>query len=177
MSPFEYRTGREPDLELFFVKVFGAPCQYAPIEGADHKRGRKTEWGWFLGMQPPMCLVLRPDDDEILSVSRKKIHVHEECYAKFDPSEEEMPLAYFAIPTINLDEEKTAAENLEKISDYKSKMRIPDHVLSIKSLSDYNRHPELNEPIPPTHQSESIYEPYSSANRSGGENPSLRSGT
>ncbi len=60
MSPFEYRTGKNPDLdpELFFVKVFGAPCQYASIrlkiEGADHKRGRKTEWGWFVGMQPPM---------------------------------------------------------------------------------------------------------------------------
>ena len=35
-------------------------------------------------------------------------------------------------------------------------MKIPDHVLSIKSLSDYNRHPELNEPIPPTHPSESM---------------------
>jgi hypothetical protein len=79
ISPYEKRTHRKPDLDIFFVKVFGAPCQYAPIDGAEHKRGKKTEWGWFVGMQMPMCLVLRPEDEKIISVSRKKMVVHEEC--------------------------------------------------------------------------------------------------
>ncbi len=41
ISPYENRTGREPNLEVFFVKVFGAPCQYAPMDGVDHKRSKK----------------------------------------------------------------------------------------------------------------------------------------
>ena len=50
ISPYEKRTHRKPDFDIFFIKVFGAPCQYSPIDGADHKRGKKTEWGWFVGM-------------------------------------------------------------------------------------------------------------------------------
>jgi hypothetical protein len=48
VSPFEFRNGRQPDLEVFFVYVFGCPCQYAPTTGADHKRASKTEWAWFV---------------------------------------------------------------------------------------------------------------------------------
>jgi hypothetical protein len=44
-------------------------------------------------------------------------------------------------------------ENLETIREYKDRLGIPDHVLSIKSLSDYRKHPELNEPMQPTHPS------------------------
>jgi hypothetical protein len=153
MSPYESRTGREPDLDLFFVKVFGAPCQYAPIEGGEHKRAKKTEWGWFVGMQMPMCLVLRPEDDKIISVSRKKIIVHEEFYAKFDQTSGSFPLQHFSVPAINLEDVKTENENLESIREYKERMKIPDHVLSIKSLSDYRKHPEINEPTPPTQPS------------------------
>jgi hypothetical protein len=152
-SPFEDRTGRVPDLDTFFVRVFGAPCQYAPIEGAEHKRARKTEWGWFVGMQMPMCLVLRPEDDKIISVSRKKIIVHEEFYAKFDPAKGGLPLDNFTVPVINLEDIKTETENLETIKEYKERMKIPDHVLSIRSLSDYKKHPELNEPTPTTRPS------------------------
>jgi hypothetical protein len=43
MGPFEFRNKREPDLDVFFVHVFGCPCQYAPIQGAEHKRASKTE--------------------------------------------------------------------------------------------------------------------------------------
>ena len=149
-SPYEFRTGIEPDLDRFFVKVFGAPCQYCPMEGAEHKRGPKTEWGWFLGIQPPMCLVLRPEDNKVLSVSKKKILVHEECYAKFDNAHGTNPLAHFVIPTIDLDNTKAEVENLEKISDYKKKYNIPDHVLSVKALSDFQKHPELNIANPTT---------------------------
>jgi hypothetical protein len=162
MSPFESRTGRKPDLDVFHVKVFGTPCQYAPIKGAEHKRGKKTEWGWFVGMQMPMCLVLRPEDDKIISVSRKKLVVHEECYAKFDFSKGNLPLQNFEIPILDLNAIKTEQQNLETIREYKERMKIPDHVLSIKSLSDYRRHPELNEPIPPNHPPQAMLDVLSS---------------
>jgi len=153
ISPFEDRTGRVPDLDAFFIRVFGAPCQYAPIEGAEHKRAKKTEWGWYVGMQMPMCLVLRPEDEKIISVSRKKIIVHEEFYAKYDPAKGGLPLDNFAVPVVNLEEVKSEQENLEAIREYKERMKIPDHVLSIRSLSDYRKHPEINEPTPPTQPS------------------------
>ncbi len=85
------------------------------MEGAEHKRARKTEWGWFVGMQMPMCLVLRPEDEKIISVSRKKIIVHEEFYAKYDPTKGGLPLDNFVVPVVNLDEVKTEQENLETI--------------------------------------------------------------
>ena len=40
MSPYEIRSGWKPDLELLFIKTFGAPCQYVPPGGAEHKRGK-----------------------------------------------------------------------------------------------------------------------------------------
>ena len=56
-SPYELRNGKKPNLDLLFVKCFGAACQYAPMEGAEHKRGKISEWGWFLGMEWPFVLV------------------------------------------------------------------------------------------------------------------------
>jgi hypothetical protein len=124
MSPFEFRHHREPNLDIFFVHIFGCPCQYAPIQGAEHKRASKTEWAWFVGVQWPMVLLLRPEDNKVISVSRHKVHCHEEAYAKYDPT--------------------------KTIKDYKDKFKIPDHVLSVKCLSDFNRHPEMNEALPRT---------------------------
>ena len=103
VSPFEFRHKRAPDLDVFFVHVFGCPCQYAPITGADHKRAKKTEWGWYVGVQWPMVLILRPEDDKVISVSRHKVHCHEEAYAKYDPSKGGNPLENFAVPKIDLD--------------------------------------------------------------------------
>jgi hypothetical protein len=91
-----------------------------------------------------MVLVLRPEDEKILSVSRKKIIVREEYYAKFDWTSGGLPLNTFSVPVLDLDEIKTANDNLETIREYKDRMKIPDHVLSIKSLFDYRKHPELN---------------------------------
>jgi len=173
MSPFESRTGRKPDMDAFHIKVFGAPCQYAPMDGVEHKRAKKTEWGWFVGMQMPMCLVLRPEDEKIISVSRKKIVVHEEYYAKFDHTSGATPLMNFAVPVIDLDDIKTESENLETIMEYKKKMNIPDHVLSIKSLSDYRRHPELNEETPPTHPSPEMLQQLTSQTTDSGEKTTI----
>jgi hypothetical protein len=133
-SPYEYRTGRRPDLDLLFVKVFGAPCQYSPMGGPDHKRAPKTEWGWFVGVQSPMCLV------------------HGECYAKFSFEFGMNPLAHFTVSMIDLQNVKNYAENLTKIKDYKKICQIPDHVLSIKCLSDFqNTQSLMRLHQPPTH--------------------------
>ena len=74
LSPLEITTGRPPDRNLLFIHVFGCPCQYEPANDVDHKRAAKTEWGWFVGLQWPMVLILRPFDNKVLSISRKKVH-------------------------------------------------------------------------------------------------------
>jgi hypothetical protein len=90
-SPFEIRKLRPPNLDHLHIKVFGCPCQFAPIEGPEHKRASKTEWGFFVGMQWPMCLVYDPSSHKVLSVSRKKIIYHEGMYAHFDPTTSNTP--------------------------------------------------------------------------------------
>ena len=79
-SSFEARTGRKPPYHELLIKIFGAPCQFAPMEGAVHKRAELTEDGWFVGVQWPMALVLRKRDMKVVSVSRKKLHVYEASY-------------------------------------------------------------------------------------------------
>jgi hypothetical protein len=156
VSPFEYRNKRKHDLDVFFVHVFGCHCQYAPITGVDHKRASKTEWGWFVGVQWPMVLILRPEDNKVISVSRHKVHCHEEAYAKYDPVKGGNPLENFAVPKVDLDRVRTKEENLQTIQEYKEKFQIPDHVLSVKCLSDFNRHPELNDAMPITEPPEKM---------------------
>jgi hypothetical protein len=90
-SPYEIRHGKKPNVDHLFIKVFGCPCQYAPIDGPEHKRASKTEWGYYLGMQWPMCLVLNATKDLVISVSRKKLVCHEGMYANFDPSINKTP--------------------------------------------------------------------------------------
>ena len=113
------------------MHVFECPCQYAPVTGADHKRASKTELAWFVGVQWPMVLLLRPEDDKVISVSRHKVHCHEEAYAKYDPSTGGNPLENFAVPKVDIDRERSKEENLEMIREYKEKYKIPDHVLSV----------------------------------------------
>jgi hypothetical protein len=79
-SSFEVRTGRKPPYHELFIKVFGAPCNFAPMGGAVHKRANLTEEGWFVGVQWPMVLVLRKSDGKVVSVSRKKVKVYEGGY-------------------------------------------------------------------------------------------------
>ncbi len=81
---------------------FGCPCQYAPITGADHKRAKKAEWAWSVGVQWPMVLLLRPEDEKVISVSRHKVHCHEEAYAKYDPLEGGNSLEHFAVPKMDI---------------------------------------------------------------------------
>ena len=97
-----------------------------------------------------MVLLLRPDDNKVISVSRHKVHCHEETYTKYDHSTGGNLLEHFAVPKVDLEGEKTKGENLQTIKEYKEKFKIPDHVLSVKCLSDFNRHPEMNEALPRT---------------------------
>jgi hypothetical protein len=128
--------------------VFGCPAQYEPYGGALHKRGKKTEWGYFVGVQWPMALILRPEDGKIISVSRKKILCHEEIYATFDSSRGMAPATNVENFKLNLDNVKGKVEGLTQISEFKTIYKIPDHVLSIKFLDDYKRNQEFNDPDP-----------------------------
>jgi hypothetical protein len=47
-------------------------------------------------------------------------------------------------------------ENLQAIQEYKERYEIPGHVLSVKCLSDFARHPELNEAMPRTEPPEKM---------------------
>ncbi len=61
-SPHEFTTGKLPDLDIMFAKIFGCLCQYEPAYEVEHKRSAKTEWGWFVGAQWPMALMLAEKD-------------------------------------------------------------------------------------------------------------------
>jgi hypothetical protein len=135
--------------------VFGCPCQYEPASEVEHKRSAKTEWGWFVGVQWPMALILRPYDLKVISVSRRKVHCHETIYARFDPAtgvKPEILCEDFVLPREEIGEAITKANSTvvdpEQQQLHVEPMHedIPQHVLSIKCLSDYKRNGELNAP-------------------------------
>ena len=143
-------------MDVMFAKVFGCPCQYEPATEVEHKRSAKTEWGWFVGVQWPMALILRPYDLKVISVSRRKVHCHETIYARFDPAsgiKPEILIEDFVLPTEEIGEAIAKANN-STVVDTKQPLlhvdtmheNIPNHVLSIKCLSDYKRNAELNDP-------------------------------
>jgi hypothetical protein len=113
-TPYELTTGRKPDADVLGIHVFGCPVQYEPHEGTVHKRATKTQRGWFLGIQWPMVLVLRPNDEKIVSVSRKKVHYHEEAYAKFDHVTMIKPNLDFSDFTLSAEEVEKAIQDAEK---------------------------------------------------------------
>ena len=80
LSSFYMRTGRQVDWSQLGLKVFGAPCIFAPIDGPIHKRAPITEEGYYLGYQWPAMLVLRRSDGKVISVSRQKVRVYESAY-------------------------------------------------------------------------------------------------
>ncbi len=117
-SPHEITTGQKPDLDLMFLHTFGCPCQYEPAHEVDHKRAAKTEWRWFVGVQWPMALVLRPSDNKVLSISRKKIHWHEIMYAKWNPALNTRPQIEFSDFILSESEVDTAIINSKNCVDY-----------------------------------------------------------
>ncbi len=76
LSSFYMRTGRQVDWKQLGLKVFGAPCIFASIDGPIHKRAPiSEEEGYYLGYQWPAMLVLRKSDGKVISVSRQKVQV------------------------------------------------------------------------------------------------------
>jgi hypothetical protein len=148
INPYEFKIRREPDPDTMFMSVFGCPVQYEPHGGALHKRGRKTECGYFVGVQWPMVLILRPEDGKVMSVSRKNVLCHEEIYATFDATKGRTPVADIAAFKLNLDNVKGQVEGLNKIGEFKKLYNVPDHVLSVKCLDDYKRNQEFSEASP-----------------------------
>jgi hypothetical protein len=139
ISPYEKTTSRVPDTGMMLIRVFGCPAPYEPHGRALHKRGRKTEWGYFVGVQWPMALILRIEDVKIISVSRKKVLCHEEIYATLDATKGMTPDTSIDSYNLNLENVKGKVEALNKISEFKKIYNILDHVLSIKFLDDYKR--------------------------------------
>jgi hypothetical protein len=112
-----------------------------------------------------MVLILRPEDHKVLSISRKKVHCHELMYARFDPEQHERPRIEFTDFTLyagdvdaaiqlakvdDADKERIAEEkkvnlqhDVEETNAEKS-LKVPDHVLSVKSLSDAKRNQHLS---------------------------------
>jgi hypothetical protein len=96
-----------------------------------------------------MALILRPEDKKVISVSRKKIYCHELCFAKFDPTTQPRPVICFTdfeLPEEEVDEaiQKAMREQKKEIAAQKIAMNVPDHVPSVKSLSDFQRNQNLN---------------------------------
>ncbi len=153
LCPYEITSQRAPNLDAMCLHVFGCACQYAPMGGAEHKRASKTKWGWYVGIQWPMVLILRPEDNKVISVSRKKIHCHELCYAKFDPTTQPRPVISFtdfALREEEVDEAIKLAfqENKKELAEVKKQQQVPKHVKSVKAISNYSRNCDLNTTIP-----------------------------
>jgi hypothetical protein len=149
-SPYEFRHGKKPNIDHLHIKVFGCPCQYAPMDGPEHKRASKTKWGYFVGMQWPMCLVYRSEDNTVISVSRKKLVCHEGMYAYFDPTKAQLPKA--TIVELNTAKEtQQLKEDVEKEDTQRLK-----GVHSIKILREVNINQDLNEPLPPPPQADTL---------------------
>ncbi len=146
-SPYEITTGRLPDEDVLFIRVFGCPCQYVSAYVVEHKRSAKTEWELFVGAQWPKVLILRPADHKVLSVSRKKVYCHELMYAKFD-AETQARLSInfrdFTLDEAEVDDAIKLAMSTEAQS--KESDEIPKHVLSVKVLSDSKRNQGLLSP-------------------------------
>ena len=139
-SPYECRLNRRPNIDNLHIKVFGCPCQFAPIEGAEHKRASKTKWGYYVGMQWPMVLVYSPESQMVLSVSRKKITCHEGMYAHFDPTTSPFPNT--TITTISsTNEPQETPEASKEDAEVKG-------VHSIKVLRNSEINKDLWEPLP-----------------------------
>jgi hypothetical protein len=150
-SPYQIRQGKHPNIDHLHIKVFGCPCQFAPMDGPEHKRASKTEWGYFVGMQWPMCLVFEPVSRQVLSVSRKKLVCHEGMYAHFDPSKAEIPKA--TIQELDTTRETNClklelAPGIEQLEQEGTNEK-PRGVHSIKALREHTMNSSMNEALPP----------------------------
>jgi len=105
-----------PDWRNMAIHVFGSPCVYAPVEGPVHKRASRTEEGYFIGVQHPMCLVIRKSDMKLIYTAPLSL-----------PASELGP-AILKEPVNEIHEaEDDGSAKLDRVN--------PTHVQSIKSVS------------------------------------------
>jgi hypothetical protein len=142
-SPYEIRHGKKPNVDHLHLKVFGCPCQYSPMEGPEHKRASKTEWGYYVGIQWPMCMVYNPEEKKVISVSRKKIVCHEGMYANFDPTKAQVPRALFT--EIDPTQPMETTDDSERLEADDDKL---EGVHSIKVLRQSKMSQSMNEALP-----------------------------
>jgi hypothetical protein len=147
MSPYEFRHRKQPNVDHLHIKVLGCPCQFAPMDAPAHKTASKTEWGYFVGMQWPMCLVYQPDKHKVLSVSRKKIVCHEGMYANFDATSATLPRANIAKLDPTQEMNKLQQQEKEETSIESVKDTVKG-VHSIKVRRDYALNSNFNEALP-----------------------------
>ena len=113
-----------------------------------------------------MPVDIRPSDNKVLSISRKKIHCHEIMYAKWDPALDTKPRIEFSDFVLSETDVDTAIINAKDYVDYVESKRSllgtegknilpgaenmlvekPAHVLSVKCLSDHMRNATMNTP-------------------------------
>ncbi len=97
-----------------------------------------------MGMQWPMCLVYRMEDNTVLSVSRKKLVCHEGMYAYFDPTKAQVLKATIT----ELDPEKETRQLQQDTSTDDTQHLEPsneDHIKgvhSIKVIRDHQSTPQ-----------------------------------
>jgi hypothetical protein len=134
-------TLKAPDWRHMCVHVFGAPCLYSPMEGPVHKRADQTLEGFYVGIQHPMALVIRKSDMKLISVSKKKLVVHESCYVA--------PLS-FTSDRLRLAIEQRDGQPAEQRDREQQK---PSQVQSIKSMRSHSI------PVPNTKAAKSMRPP------------------
>ena len=77
---FFLRTGKVVEWEIICIHTWGAPMNYAPMEGPVHKRAALLEQGYFVGVQYPSVLIQRKKDKKVIACSSKKVVVYESAY-------------------------------------------------------------------------------------------------
>ena len=65
-----------------FIRVFGCPVQFQPLDKPRSKMAERTVDGYFVGVHSPSVLVQRVSDGKVLRVSPKKVRTHEATYCK-----------------------------------------------------------------------------------------------
>jgi hypothetical protein len=116
------------------------------MSGPEHKRAAKTETGWFVGMQWPMALVLRKTDMKVVSVSRKKIRVHEGIYALSPHSAPRADrLVFLQEAGAAMDDDGLAEAAADKAEG--QDLQLPRAIRSVKALREFTfEHPTVYEP-------------------------------
>jgi hypothetical protein len=107
-TPYEIvNAGRKPDIDRLFIRVFGCPVQFKPLDKPLTKMTERTLDGYFLGVDFPSVIVQRASDGKLMRISPKKVRCHESAYCheryvgvehlkhlvSFDEGDQEIPVS------------------------------------------------------------------------------------